>query len=75
MFPTPFSAELYGVDDSLAYQRLPAADRVDFVVLPATLELDDQAVWNLEAPAFTLVEANEWWRLYQRTSEIDTAVP
>ncbi len=75
MFPTPFSAELYGVDDSLAYQRLPAADRVDFVVLPATLEPDDQAVWNLEAPAFTLVDANEWWRLYQRTSEIDTGGP
>ena len=36
MFPTPFSAELYGADDSLAYQRLPAADRVEFVVLPAT---------------------------------------
>jgi uncharacterized membrane protein len=75
MFPTPFSAELYGVDDSLAYQRLAAADRVDYVVLPATLEPDDQLVWDREAPAFTLVEANEWWRLYERTSEIATTVP
>jgi uncharacterized membrane protein len=75
MFPTPFSAELYGVDDSLAYQRLPAADRVDYVVLPATLEPDDQAVWDREAPAFTLIEANEWWRLYERTSELEPVAP
>ena len=68
MFPTPFSAELYGADDSLAYQRLPAADRVEFVVLPATLEPDDQAVWDRESSAFTLVRQNTWWRLFQRTS-------
>jgi uncharacterized membrane protein len=72
MFPTPFSAELYGADDSLAYQRLPAADRVEFVVLPATLEGDDQAIWDHESSAFTLIEQNTWWRLYQRTSMVTT---
>lgn len=73
MFPTPFSAELYGVDDSLAYQRLPAAERVEFVVLPATLEPDDMLVWGREAGAFTLVAANDWWRVYQRSSMLDAS--
>jgi uncharacterized membrane protein len=70
MFPTPFSAEMYGVDDSLAHQRLPAADRVDYVVLPTTLEPNYQEVWNREVQQFTLITANEWWRLYERTSKI-----
>jgi uncharacterized membrane protein len=71
MFPTPFAAELYGVDDSLGGVRLPAADRVEFVVLPATLEPKNQLVWDRESAAFTLVDATQWWRLYQRTSMID----
>ena len=48
---------------------------LDYVVLPATLEPDDQAVWDREAPAFTLIEANEWWRLYERTSELEPVAP
>ena len=66
MFPTPFSAELYGVDDSQAHQRLPAADRVEYVVLPVTLEPDEQIIWNRESAAFRLVESNRWWLLYVR---------
>lgn len=72
MFPTPFSAELYGVDDALAYQRLPAADRVEFVVIQANLEPDDMLVWGREAGSFTLIAANDWWRVYQRTSTLDS---
>ena len=71
MFPNPFSVELYGTDDRLVGQRLPAADRVEYVVLPASLEPDQQFVWDLESAAFTLVDANDWWRLYRRTSSID----
>jgi hypothetical protein len=70
MFPNPFSTELYGPDDRLAGQRLPAADTVQFVVLPATLEAKNQAVWDRESAAFTLIQATDWWRLYQRTSTI-----
>jgi uncharacterized membrane protein len=66
MFPTPFSAELYGPDDSLAYQRLPAADRVEYVVLPNTLEPGDQIDWDRVSSDFQLVEQNEWWSLYRR---------
>jgi hypothetical protein len=66
MFPTPFAASLYGPDDSLGGQRLPAADRVEYVVLPATMPPDQQAVWDGVQAEFTLVDSNEWWRLYQR---------
>lgn len=66
MFPTPFSAELYGVDGSLTHQRLPAADRVEYVVLPARLSADEQIVWNRESSAFELVKVNKYWRLYAR---------
>ena len=68
MFPTPFSAELYGPDDSLGGKRLPAADRVEYVVLPATLEPAQDAIWQREQAAFTLVAENDWWRLFRRTS-------
>lgn len=68
MFPTPFSAELYGPDDSLGGTRLPAADRVEYVVLPATLEPGQDAIWQREKAAFTLVAENQWWRLFRRTS-------
>lgn len=68
MFPTPFSASLYGPDDSLGGQTLPAAARVQFVVLPMTQNADQEAIWQRFAPDFTLVDQNEWWRLYERTS-------
>lgn len=68
MFPNPFSVELYGTDDSLAGTRLLAADRVEYVVLPATIDARSQAVWDHESPSFTLVASNDWWRVYQRTA-------
>jgi uncharacterized membrane protein len=70
MFPTPFSASLYGPDDSLGGQRLPAADRVEYVVLPATLPQAEQNVWQFVQVEFTLVDSNEWWRLYKRLESL-----
>ena len=75
MFPNPFAAQLYGPDDSLAGQRLPAADRVEYVVLPATLEPENELVWMSVESEFTLVGANEWWRLFRRTSMIEAPSP
>lgn len=66
MYPTPFYTELYGVDDSLGGTRLPAADRVEYVVLPRTMEPRLDAIWAREEHAFELIEENEWWRLYHR---------
>jgi hypothetical protein len=70
MFPNPFSVQLYGPDDSLAGRRLPAADRVEYVVLPATLDTANQIVWDQVSSEFTLVDANDWWRLFRRASMI-----
>jgi hypothetical protein len=70
MFPNPFSVQLYGVDDSLAGTRLPAADRVEYVVLPATLEPENQFVWDGVSGEFELVEANDWWRLFARRGTV-----
>jgi uncharacterized membrane protein len=70
MFPNPFWTELYGPDDRVGGQRLPAAERVEYVVLPASLDSDNQLVWDRESAAFTLVDSNDWWRLYRRTSTI-----
>ncbi len=75
MFPNPFSLSLYGTDDTLAGQRLPAADRVEYVVLPATLEPENQLVWDVVSAEFTLVDANDWWRVFRRTSMLEQAVP
>jgi hypothetical protein len=70
MFPTPFAASLYGADDSLGGQRLPAADRLEYVVLPATMPPDQQAVWDSVSRNFSLVRSNAWWRLYERIDQL-----
>jgi uncharacterized membrane protein len=70
MFPTPFAASLYGPDDSLGGVRLPAADRVEYVVLPATMPPDQQAIWEGVAHEFVLVDSNQWWRLYHRAGQL-----
>lgn len=70
MFPNPFSTSLYGPDDSIGGLRLPEADTVEYVLLPATLDPPNQLVWDRESAAFTLVDSNTWWRLFRRTSTI-----
>jgi uncharacterized membrane protein len=70
MFPTPFRSVLYGSDiDSNV--RLPAADDVEYVVLPVNLDAVMAADWANIDDAFVLVAENTSWRLYQR----DFAVP
>lgn len=65
-FPNPFRAHLYGVDESLEGTRLPAADTVEYVVLPKFLLPEMQAVWDQESAAFAVVSENEHWRIYRR---------
>jgi uncharacterized membrane protein len=66
LFPTPFRATLYGVDNELEGVRLPAAERVQYVVLPRSMDPELEAVWIEEQDDFELVRENEWWRLYVR---------
>ncbi|MGH8945420.1 MAG: DUF2079 domain-containing protein [Acidimicrobiia bacterium] len=68
MFPNPFSASLYGTDVTREGSRLPAADDVEYVVLPTDLTILDQhqEVWLREQDAFEMVASNDHWSLYRR---------
>lgn len=68
MFPTPFSAKLFGVGTEWEGKRLEAADRVEWVLIPAQLEADEAGVWEREQHAFKLVDANDHWRLFRRVT-------
>lgn len=69
MFPTPFSAKLFGVGTEWEGKRLEAADRVEWVLIPVTLEADEAGVWEREQHAFRLVDANDHWRLFRRVTQ------
>ncbi len=66
MFPTPFRAVLYGPGTTLEGRRLPAADTVEYVLLPVNLNEDLAADWQAVADGFRLVAGNDWWELYRR---------
>jgi uncharacterized membrane protein len=68
MFPTPFSAKLFGVGTEWEGKRLEAADRIEWVLIPITLEADEAGVWEREQHAFKLVDANDHWRLFRRVT-------
>jgi hypothetical protein len=65
-FPNPFVRNLYGSDVFAGGDRLPQADTVRFVLLPRTLNQNEESVWDGEAGRFDLVTTNEWWALYER---------
>lgn len=64
-FPNPFRAHYYGVDNSLDGQRLPAADRVEYVVLPRSLSAELQWDWSLVSGEFEEIESNTYWQLFR----------
>ena len=68
MFPTPFAAELYGPDDSLTGRRLPAADRVDYVLWPSAMDAKMKFQWAAWEDDFVLMAENQWWMLFRRAS-------
>lgn len=65
-FPNPFRAVYYGVGTSLEGTRLPAADRVEYVVLPRNL--NDALKWDWAAVSGEFVEtdSNEYWQVFRR---------
>ncbi len=70
-FPTPFRVVLYGPDTSLENTRLDdRAERVEYVMIPTAQDAQLQADWAAIAPAFTLVDSNDHWLLYQRDPEV-----
>jgi uncharacterized membrane protein len=66
LFPTPFRAVLYGPGTTLEGRRLPAADAVEYVVLPVNRNEDLEKYWRAVPDDFRLVQANDWWELYRR---------
>jgi hypothetical protein len=68
MFPNPFRVVLYGpnTDLELMRARLPEADDVEYVVLPAQLDAQNSADWDAVKAEFEAVDSNEYWVLYQR---------
>jgi uncharacterized membrane protein len=65
-FPNPFKASYYGVDDSLKDKRLPVADRIEYVVLPKSLDTGQQQVWDSVKAEFEVVKENSYWQVFRR---------
>ena len=65
-FPNPFRAVYYGVDTSLEGTRLPAADRVEYVVLPRNLNEELRWDWSLVSADFVEISSNEFWQVFRR---------
>jgi uncharacterized membrane protein len=65
-FPNPFRALYYGVDSSLEGTRLPAADRVEYVVLPRSLNEQLRWDWSLVSADFEEVDSNTYWQMFRR---------
>ena len=66
-FPNPFRSLYYGdSQDNEKGARLPAADRVEWVVLPRALPAADAWDWAPEEPYFELVDYDEYWNVFRR---------
>ena len=65
-FPNPFRVVLYGTDISLEGTRNPAADRVEYVVLPLNLNADEARDLATVAEEFDLWKKNESWGIWKR---------
>ena len=65
-FPNPFRAVYYGVGTELEGQRLPAADRVEYVVLPRLLSESLRWDWAEVSGNYTEVSGNQYWQVFRR---------
>jgi uncharacterized membrane protein len=65
-FPNPFSALYYGVDSGLDGTRLPAADRVEYVVLPRILDPGLIAEWEKVKGEFVEFASDKYWQVFRR---------
>jgi hypothetical protein len=46
--------------------RLPFAEEIEYVMLPAVLDEAASEVWSQESPRFRVVGSNAWWIVYKR---------
>ncbi len=68
MFPNPFRVVLYGPTTDLERERarLPQADDVQYVMLPAQLSAELAIDWAAISTQFETVDSNAYWVLYRR---------
>ena len=70
-FPNPFRVVLYGPDISKEGTRLDdRADAVEYLVLQVNKSPEDQADFDVIKDAFTLVDSNASWELWQRNRDV-----
>jgi hypothetical protein len=67
-FPNPFSTLYYGINDSEAGVRLPASDRIEYVVLPRYMAGGLREVWGWVKVDFVEVDSNLHWQVFQKKS-------
>ncbi len=65
-FPNPFRALYYGVGTELEGKRLPAADDVEYVVLPRMLNDSLRWDWAEVSGDFEEVAGNQYWQVFRR---------
>lgn len=65
-FPNPFRALYYGVGTALEGTRLPAADRVEYVVLPRLLSDSLRWDWAAVSHLYEEVNGNSYWQVFAR---------
>lgn len=65
-FPNPFRAVYYGVGTEVEGKRLPAADRVEFVILPRVLNESLRWEWAEVSGEFREVASNQYWQVFKR---------
>jgi uncharacterized membrane protein len=70
-FPNPWRVVLYGPNDDLERVRacIPAANEIEYVMLPVAMDQQMQDDWNAVAADFDTVAVNEWWTLSVRSGD------
>ena len=68
-FPVPFERALYGLDAFAAGDVLPFVDEIEYVVLPANMDDQMQAIWSPVQSGFEITYANSWWVVFKQRSK------
>jgi hypothetical protein len=68
-FPVPFERALYGLDAFAAGDVLPFVGEIEYVVLPANMDDQMQAIWSPVQSDFEITYANSWWVVFKQKSK------
>ncbi len=70
-FPNPFRVVLYGPDEQMEQARacIPEANELEYVMLKAELDEDQQIDWDMVKVDFTEVARNDSFVVYRRSGD------